>query len=316
MYAIRSLVFTRDDMACRGIPLWRPPGYNNKMKISYEGNCMTIGGLAHFSLAQCLNCGQTFRWKRADGGFSGVALGRPMFVRQTGDVLTLDGIGEAAGAAFLRYFDLERDYGAIMAEYADDPFLAEGMAFAQGLRVLRQPPFEALITFIISANNNIARITGIVDRLCRRFGVRLGDDAYDFPTPGKLASADIEALKACGAGYRARYISDTAKAVCSGFDLGGLAALDFEQARQKLTQLCGVGLKVADCVCLYGLGFLQAFPMDVWMNRVLCGAYGYTGTNDRQMRAFVDEKFGAHAGIAQQYLFHYARNNKDAICKT
>ena len=284
------------------------------MRISYDDNGMTIADIPHFSLEQCLTCGQTFRWQLRGERYYGVVLGKAVFAQQDGDVLTLSGVGEADGPAFLRYFDLERDYGAIKAQYAGDPFLAQGMSYADGLRVLRQPPFETLITFIISANNNIARITGIVDKLCRRFGEPNGD-AYDFPTPQALADADIEDLKECGAGYRAKYIGETAKMVVSGFDLVGLTEVGYEQVRQKLTQLIGVGLKVADCVALYGLGFLQAFPMDVWMNRVLCGAYGYTGKNDKQMRAFVDEKFGAHAGIAQQYLFHYARNNKDAICK-
>jgi len=284
------------------------------MDITHQDNRMTIRSIEHFSLEQCLTCGQAFRWKKKDGGYAGVALGRAVFAQQDGDALILVGVDEPAGPGFIRYFDLQRDYGAIKQSFADDPFLAQGMAYAHGMRVLRQPVFETLISFIISANNNVKRITGIVNKLCRLFGDPIGDE-FDFPTAERLASLDEEDLKACGAGYRARYIIDTAGMVADGFDLDGIADMDFEQARQMLTAFAGVGLKVADCVALYALGFLQAFPADVWMSRVLCGAYGYKGKNDKQMRAFVDETFGKHAGIAQQFLFHYARNNQEALCK-
>ncbi|MDD5018104.1 MAG: DNA glycosylase [Eubacteriales bacterium] len=279
------------------------------MDISYENNSMIIRGIAHFSLSECLACGQAFRWRQEGGGFFGVALGCAVYAEQQGDTLTLRGVDERAGAVFIRYFDLERDYGAIKEAYAHDPFLCAGMAFAQGLRVLNQPPFETLISFIISANNNVGRISRIIGTLCERYGERIGD-GYDFPEAEALASLQECDLVACGAGYRAGYIVDTASMVADGFDLLGLAGMPYLKARYTLTMLPGVGPKVADCVALYSLGFTEAFPADVWMKRVLCEAYGYTGKNDNQLRAFVDGRFGAHAGLAQQYLFHYARNNK------
>lgn len=242
-----------------------------------------------------------------------MALGRQVFAKQQGDALMLSGLEEPAAGEFIRYFDLERDYFALQIEYSKDPFLREGISYASGLRVLRQPHFETLITFIISANNNVGRITRIVDALCKKFGAPVGD-GFDFPTPGALASAEKEALLSCGTGYRASYIIGAARMVAEGFCLSAMAQMPYEQARQALTALPGVGLKVADCVALYGLGFTQAFPFDVWIRRVLCGVYGFDGKTDQQMRDFVDEKFGAHAGIAQQYLFHYARHHKDAVC--
>jgi len=177
--------------------------------------------------------------------------------------------------------------------------------------VMRQPPFETLISFIISANNNVKRITGIVDAICRRFGAPLDEDAFDFPTAEALAARTEEELKSCGAGYRARFIIEASRMVADGFDLEVVSRMPFLDARSALTALPGVGQKVADCVALYGMGFAESFPADVWMRRVLCGLYGYKGKNDKDMRAFVDERFGRYAGIAQQYLFHYARNHPE-----
>ncbi len=274
---------------------------------------LVISGIADFSLSDCLDCGQAFRWKPQGKGFSGVALGRMVYAEQQGDTLHLQGVGADETDAFLHYFDLKRDYGAVKAHYAHDRFLCEGMRYAPGLRVMNQPPFETLISFIISANNNVKRIVGIVEKLCERYGAPV-EGGYDFPVPKALAACSEDSLKACGAGYRARYIIDTAKAVADGFDLDALKSMPFGQARQELSKLPGVGLKVADCVCLYSLGFTQAFPADVWMRRVLCGVYGFSGKNDKQMRAFVDERFGEWAGLAQQYLFHYARHHRDAVC--
>ena len=271
---------------------------------------MEIRGLSHFSLADCLCCGQAFRWKPSGSGFFGVALGRAVYAEQNGETLLLTGVEESGISAFVRYFDLERDYGAIKTLYAQDEYLKQGMGYTPGMRVLRQPLFETLISFIISANNNVKRISGIIEAVCERYGALL-DGGFDFPTPRKLASLTEEELKSCGAGYRARYIIETSRMVADGFDLEALAELPFEEARQELTKLSGVGQKVADCVALYGMGFTESFPADVWMKRVLCGMYGYRGKNDKDMRGFVDNKFGEYAGIAQQYLFHYARNHPE-----
>lgn len=283
------------------------------MECAYQNGKLTISDLKAFSLEQCLFSGQAFRWRPHDSGFSGIALGRQIYAEQQGETLTLSGVDEQSVPGFIRYFDIERDYAALQNEYAKDPFLREGISYASGLHVLRQPHFETLITFIISANNNVGRITRIVDALCKRFGAPIGD-GFDFPTPEALACADEQALLACGTGYRASYIIGAARMVAQGFRLADVAQMPYEQARQALTALPGVGLKVADCVALYGLGFMQAFPYDVWIRRVLCGVYGFEGKTDKQMRDFVDSTFGAYAGIAQQYLFHYARHHKDAVC--
>lgn len=278
------------------------------MNIEYRNDSMIICGAQHFSLEQCLMCGQAFRWKSEGKGFRGVALGRVVYAEQDGCDITLNGVDESAGKDFIRYFDLGRDYGAIKQSYSGDPFLAEGMEYAGGIRVLRQPPFETLISFIISQNNNVKRISGIIERLCQAYGAPLCG-GYDFPTPEALTRCCEKDFADLGAGYRASYIAGAARMVTEGFDLEGLSSLPYEQAREKLQELPGVGPKVADCIALYSLGFTQAFPADVWMKRVLKCVYGFKGS-DKQMREFIDKKFGINAGIAQQYLFHYARNNR------
>ena len=284
------------------------------MDITFDAHSVTFHNLNAFSLSQCLCCGQTFRWKPKGRGFGGVALGHAVYAEQNGQSLTLKGVPRSAVAGFVRYFDLARDYAAIQASFVNDPFLTEGIRYAQGLRVLRQPYFETLISFIISANNNVGRISRIVETLCDRYGASITGGG-DFPTPERLASLSPDELKACGTGYRADYIIGTARRICDGFDLNDIAAMPYEQAREKLTELPGVGLKVADCVALYGMGFLSAFPLDVWMRRVICGVYHYNGKNDSDLRRFVDTTFGENAGIAQQYLFHYARHHKEAVCE-
>jgi N-glycosylase/DNA lyase len=284
------------------------------MDIIQRKDGVELKGLSHFSLAECVSCGQAFRWKPRGNGYFGVALGREVYAVQQDDALWLGGVKADDIPDFIRYFDLERDYGAIKKLYAHDDYLRQGMAFAPGMRVLRQPPFETLISFIISANNNVKRITGIIDTVCQRYGIPLAN-GYDFPTPEKLAALTEEDLKSCGTGYRARYIIEASRMVAEGFDLQAVSRRPFLEARRELTALPGVGQKVADCVGLYGMGFAESFPADVWMRRVLCGLYVYKGKNDKDMRAFVDEKFGEYAGIAQQYLFHYARNHPEIFLK-
>ncbi len=284
------------------------------MSIPYGTDSVTFHNLNAFSLSQCLCCGQTFRWQPQGSGFAGVALGHAVYAEQAGQDLVLHGIPHTMSADFARYFDLERDYALIQSSYANDPFLTEGIRYAKGLRVLRQPYFETLISFIISANNNVGRISRIVETLCEKYGEPI-PNGHDFPMPEKLAALSADELKACGTGYRAQYIIGTARMICDGFNLDAVATMPYEHARVKLTELPGVGLKVADCVALYGMGFLSAFPLDVWMRRVICGVYHYSGKNDGDMRRFVDRTFGETAGIAQQYLFHYARHHKDAVCE-
>lgn len=258
-------------------------------------------------LRETLDCGQCFRWREtAEGSFAGVVRGRAVRVCMDGDRLTIEGAPETDRALWADYFDLDLDYGMIKrALSAIHPTLAEAARFAPGIRILNQEPFEALISFIISQNNNIKRIAGIVDRLCAYFGEPIGDSGtcsadflHAFPTPERLAALSADDLAPIRAGFRHRYIIDAAQKVADGtVDLEMLRKLPYEEARAQLMQITGVGVKVADCVLLYGLHRLDGFPLDVWMKRAM--ATLFPGLDPAA--------FGRYAGIAQQYIFHYSR---------
>ena len=251
-------------------------------------------------LRETLDCGQCFRWKeQADGSFEGVVRGRAASVTLCEGRLTVNGAEEADRAMWEDYFDLALDYGAVRERLsALHPEMAEAARYAPGIRILRQEPFEALITFIISQNNNIKRIAGIVDRLCGSFGEPIGEGLYAFPTAQRLAALEPDDLSPIRAGFRHRYIIDAARRVDSGdVDLEAIRLMPYDDAQRELMRITGVGVKVADCVLLYGLHRLEGFPMDVWMKRAM--SVLFEGLDPKE--------FGEYAGIAQQYIFHYSR---------
>ena len=263
-------------------------------------NRIEVYGVADFELKDTLMCGQCFRFREnTDGTFSGVAYGKVITLRKTDDTLILYTNEEDFLNIWQSYFDLSLDYGKIKESLSlVHPTLKEAAKFAPGIRILKQEPFEALISFIISQNNNIKRISGIVERLCELCGEEIGEGLYAFPTPEALGKLTAEDLAPIRAGFRARYIVDAVSKVNSGeVDLQALEALSFDKAKAELMKITGVGSKVADCVLLYGLHKLEGFPMDVWMKRAMAVLFpDLTGSD-----------FGEYAGIAQQYIFHYAR---------
>ncbi len=261
-----------------------------------------IAGLQDFSPRDTFFCGQCFRWaENPDGSFDGVALGRALRVRMAGADLLLCGVTPAEYETLWRgYFDLDRDYEAVKKRLSQlDPALADACRMSPGIRILRQDSWEALCAFIISQNNNIPRITGIVRRLCETFGRELSPGIYDFPSPESLAGRTVEDLAPLRCGFRAKYLLDAARKVASGaVNLKAVAQMPLDAARQALMQINGVGPKVADCALLYGMGRYDAFPLDVWMKRAM--ALLFPGKTP--------DYFGMDAGIAQQYLFIYCRS--------
>ncbi|MPM75216.1 hypothetical protein SDC9_122207 [bioreactor metagenome] len=197
------------------------------------------------------------------------------------------------------YFDLERDYKAIVRSFDEDAYLSEAVKAYYGVRILNQDPWEALCSFIISQNNNIPRIKGIISRLCETFGEEIDENCYTFPSSKKLSGLTAEDLSSIRAGFRAKYIIDAAQKVQSKeIDIYGLSNLPLKAAQDALIKIKGVGPKVADCALLYGCKHYDAFPLDVWMKRVLSELYGENLPNCNQK----------YLGIAQQYLFHWRRN--------
>lgn len=259
-----------------------------------------ISGVTDLDLEQTLDCGQSFRWVRQqDGSFSGVAFGKSVNVSLDGTDLIIKNAVEADKKLWSDYFDLELDYGKIRGDISKiHPVLGEAAKYAPGIRILRQEPYEALCTFIISQNNNIKRIKGIVQRLCESFGEPLPDGQFAFPGADTMARLTPEDLAPLRAGFRARYLCDAAKKVESGeVDLGLCRTLGYDEARAELMKITGVGVKVADCTLLFGLHRVEAFPVDVWMKRAM----------EKLFPGMTAEDFGSYAGIAQQYIFHYSR---------
>lgn len=255
------------------------------------------------SLERTLDCGQAFRWRvLADGSWEGVVRGKVLRLSQKGDTITFHHTTPQDMALYWNdYFDLHRDYQAIDWLLCRDERLRMAADDARGIRILRQEPWEALCTFILSQNNNIPRIKGIVERLCRDLGEDLGQGYFAFPTPERLAACQPEDLAGARCGFRTKYLLDAARRVADGeIDLAALYTLPIDEARERLKSLYGVGVKVAECALLYGFGRLECFPMDVWMKRVMAALFP----------GGLPSEFAPIAGIAQQYLFHYGRIHK------
>lgn len=278
-----------------------------KMKWEQAENSVVISGVKDLDLAETLDCGQSFRWEEYDGGFKGVAFGKEVVMRLDGDILTIENATcEDFERIWKSYLDLDLDYGAIRQSISElHPVLREAAAYAPGIRILRQDPWEALCTFIISQNNNIKRIKGIVARLCESFGEKTGE-SFTFPTAGRLAILEPEDLAPLRAGFRNKYIIDAARKVSSGeVELEKCRTIEYGQARAELMKIKGVGVKVADCTLLFGLHRIEAFPVDVWMKRAL----------EILFPTMTPADFGEYAGIAQQYIFHYSRMNPQLFKK-
>ena len=268
-----------------------------------------------FSLADTLKSGQIFHWEPVEfeelQGFAGcIGSGAPAFVHQaeTGRILTLE--GDLARVA--RYFGLDHSSAAVHATFpADDAVLREAIAYCPGIRVARQPLWECLATFITSSMKQVAHIRAISLTLRERYGEPhefASRRFHAYPTPEALAAAGEDALRACALGYRAKSLALAAEAVASGsIDLASVEAEpSLAKAREELMRLHGVGEKIANCALLFGAGRWEAFPIDVWIERILRQLYRKR-VKGAKLQAWAEGHFGPHAGYAQQYLFHFAR---------
>jgi N-glycosylase/DNA lyase len=268
-----------------------------------------------YNLALTLNSGQAFRWEWENDAWAGVIGNRWVRLRQ--DVRTIT--AETAEPVsewdwLLHYLQCGVDLQAVLGSFPDDEPMRAATLGCRGLRLLRQPPWECLASFILSSTKQIVQIRQIVASLCRRYGEPLPalpghGSAYAFPTAANLANATETELRLCKMGYRAPYLLKTAQLVAQGLvDLEGLQRSTCDEARQTLLQLPGVGRKVADCVLLFAYGFQEAFPVDVWVLKALKQLY-FPGRRVKlqRLRQFAATHFGRNAGYAQQYLFQYMR---------
>ncbi|MDE6665930.1 MAG: DNA-3-methyladenine glycosylase 2 family protein [Ruminococcus sp.] len=251
-----------------------------------------------FDLDETLDCGQAFRWKKIASDYpctyEGKFLNTSLKVSQTGNenFIFHDTTENDFVNIWYNYFDFGTDYSELKRQFSKDETLSKACSFAGGIRLLRQDSWECLISFIISQNNNIPRIKGIIDRLCEHYG-------GFFPSPEQLSGETPDSLSYLRSGFRAKYICDASRKTADGtVNLAEISEMPLDDARSALKQISGVGPKVSECVLLFGMHRTEAFPVDVWIKRVLEEYYpdGFP--------EFAKE----NAGIAQQYLFHYIRN--------
>ncbi len=264
----------------------------------------------HFDLPLTVECGQLFHWEKEGQGYVGTIDGEAAFVEQSGDALLVTGLDPEKAR---RYFALDHPLPEIYATFPDDPAMTTALDYCRGLRIVRQPAWECLATFITSAMKQVAHISQMSHAIRRRFGTRvqLGDrELFTYPSPAELAAATEAELRECRLGFRAKNLLSSARMIATGaVDLDAVAGLNDDAARAELCRLPGVGEKVANCALLFGFGRLAAFPIDVWIERVLRSIYFVRKrkVTTKRLRAFSAAHFGPFGGYAQQYLFHHAR---------
>ena len=262
----------------------------------------------NIDLDNTFRCGQNFRWRRCeDGSWLGNVDGRAVRAAAQNGGLTLIGAKAEDEAFWRNYFDADSDYETLLSAVMD-AHLREAMTACPGIRVLNQPFYETLCSFIISANNNISRITGIVERFCTIAPVD-ENGLHAFPTPQMVLDAGRDWVDGIGAGYRAKYLWEAAERMAAGFDAEALCKMNYEEACESIRTFKGVGEKVADCVLLFSRGHRAAFPVDTWSEKMLMQWYGMSGTRSALKKQAM-QHFGAHGGIAQQYLFYHAMQSK------
>ena len=263
-----------------------------------------------FNLALTLASGQVFHWRPQGAGYLGLIGPTPVYVEQKDHSLLTDTDPDLVS----RYFALDHPLAVIYATFPRDPAMAAALDFCRGMRIIRQPAWECLATFITSSMKQVAHIAQISHTLRTRYGhPRAPGGPHAYPTPARIAALSEDDLRACALGYRARNLLQTARMITTGLvDLEAIRALPDDQARAELCRLPGVGEKVANCVLLFAYERVRAFPIDVWIERVLREHYfrGKRKITPRKLRDFTREYFGEFGGYAQQYLFHHARSTK------
>lgn len=274
-----------------------------------------------FEPKHIFDCGQCFRWnKQEDDSYTGVVQNYVLNVKKERERIIVTGIGEEnIQEICTEYFDLKRDYEEIKRRLSRvDKYLKQSISYGQGIRILNQDLWETIISFIISANNNIPRIKGIIERLSKAYGNKIewrGKEYYTFPTIEQLSQADIKDLRALGLGFRDKYIYQTTKQIVRGqVDLKALhEEPNTQKIRKVLLSLSGIGPKVADCILLFStLKRFDVFPIDVWVRRVMNDLYIQLDDENKVSKSKIEElarqKYGNLEGIAQQYLFYWKRN--------
>lgn len=301
----------------------------NYTNIIEKENSIVLENVKDFNIKQILECGQCFRWERiTDTNYIVVAYRRVIEIIQEGSTVTILNTNISDfNEIWKDYFDLNVNYEEVKIELSKDELLKKSVEFGYGIRILNQDPFEILISFIISARNSIPSIMKTIKKISERWGDKIeykGNIYYAFPTPNQLKDVTLEEIKETGASFRSKYIVDTISKVnavieaksngtldeeLKQFDLDYIKSLPVDECHKALQNFMGVGAKVADCIMLFSMGKHSAFPVDVWIKRAMIHFYLAPDVSLNKIRVFGREKFGELAGLAQQYLFYYAREN-------
>jgi len=259
-----------------------------------------------FNLYHTLNCGQVFRWEynSQNKTWTGIVGSTIIKARQEGNTVTIN--STISKNAIKNYFRLDDDLNKIYKQINKDQYISAAIKQYRGLRLLRQDPYECLFSYICATRANIPQIKKMIQNLSKTLGEKIENDFYTFPTPRALSEAGLTQLKACGVGFRAPYLLQTAKKIVNtDYNLAALKKLDYEEAKAELKRFKGVGEKVADCVLLFSLNKLEAFPTDIWVKRIMKSYYNIK--KDEDVRKFALMHFGRYCGYAQEYLYHYYR---------
>ena len=279
----------------------------------------TIKNQDSFDLIHIFECGQCFRWNRqSDGSYTGIVKDRVINVKKENNNIIFESSSYEDIEEFIKgYFDLNTNYKEIKDNLSNiDDFLKESTIFGKGIRILHQDLWECIISFIISANNNIPRIKKIIERLSQEYGNKIfwnGNEYFTFPTPEQLAKASIEDLRSLGLGFRDKRVYKTTQMILNKeVDLAELQVMnDSNKIREELLKLDGVGEKVADCIMLFSLKKYDVFPIDVWVRRVMNDLYIHNENEEKvskkELQKLAQDKFLGISGLAQQYLFYWRR---------
>lgn len=285
-----------------------------KYDIVSEKDKVIIKNINDFEPKHIFECGQCFRWDREeDGSYTGVAHGKVLNVKKDREDIVLSNTNlDDFNKIWRDYFDLDNNYGEIKEELSKDSILKEAIKFGHGIRILKQDEWETLISFIISARNSIPMIKRTINLLSEKYGEFIGEyrnrKYYSFPDAKTLNKISVEELMECKTSFRSKYIISAATIVSSGeIDIYRIKNLETEDARKELMLFSGVGPKVSDCIMLFSMKKYDAFPIDIWVKRVMEYFYLKEDTPLKVIQEFGQEKFGQYAGFAQQYLFYYAR---------
>lgn len=264
-----------------------------------------------FDLEKTLNSGQVFHWTARGPGFAGTIGETPVYVEQRGTQLW---VTPGQGAQVRRHFALDHPIADIVASFPDDGVLRAAVEFSRGIRIIRQPAWECLATFLTSALKQVPHIRAVSLAIRHRYGrhLRLDDlELYTYPRPAVLAQASLDSLRECKLGFRAKNLLAAARMVAHGeLDLDAIRGLPLEEARARLSRVPGVGPKIANCVLLFAYERLEVVPVDVWIYRAVSQTYlggRKQRTGELAVQTFSEKFFGPYAGYAQQFLFHHWR---------